>query len=339
MPPERDAALLADYNRGGVSESRHFGHVAVTDIEGRLLWSAGDMDGPPAFFRSSSKPLQAIPLVESGAADAFGLAEEELAVACGSHSGEPRHVDAVNSMLLKGGLNVDDLLCAPAASPPTEESRRLALTHNCSGKHAGMLLTCRHREWRIEKYTEASHPLQQWIHQIHAEFCGLSIEDIATGVDGCSVVCFATTIPRMATAFARFAEPSYWEDAALPARATSVQRLRDAMMKHPFMVSGTDGDDTDLMQAAPGRVCCKGGAEGVWCFGFPGQGLGLAFKVEDGSFRPKAAVVVEALRQTGLLSAGEINAYAAHHMEPIYNVRGESVGEILPAFTLQRGQP
>jgi L-asparaginase II len=295
------------------------------------------MDGPPAFFRSSSKPLQAIPLVESGAADAFDLAEEELALACGSHSGEPRHVEAVTRMLRRGGLRVDDLRCTPS-SPPTEGSRKEALAHNCSGKHAGMLLTCRHRGWPIENYTEAGHPLQHWIHQVHAEFCATSTEEIATGVDGCGVVCFATTIPRMATAFARLAEPEYWETVAMPARATAVRRLRDAMMRHPFMVAGTKGHDTDMMEAAPGHVCCKGGAECVWGLGFPGQNRGLAFKVEDGSFRPKAAIVVEALRQTGLLTAAEIDAYAAKQFEPIYNVRGETVGEILPVFTLQRHQ-
>jgi L-asparaginase II len=326
-----------------MSESRHYGSLAVTDVEGQLIYGVGAVDGAPAYLRSSAKPFQAIPLIESGAAERFGLSDQEIAVACASHNGEDEHVRVVGGMLERAGLSPDQLLCGahlpyyePAATALTRAGQPPSNLHsNCSGKHTGMLLVCKQMGWPTENYNEPEHPLQKWILEIVAEFCGMPVSEVATGVDGCSVVCFGMTVRQMATGFARLSDPTYWEQAGKPEHARAVKRIINAMMAHPFMVGGTARNDTDLMQLAPGRVFSKGGAEAVWCMGFPERGLGLALKVEDGTPRAHPVIIAEALHQTGLLDEAVIKGFAAHQIKPLRNVRGLVVGEIRPAFKLQ----
>lgn len=334
--------LLAQVMRGELSESRHYGAIAIANTEGALVYGAGEVDGFQAFLRSSAKPFQAIPLIESGAADRFELSEQEIAVACASHNGEDEHVRVVGGMLERGGLSPDQLLCGahlpyyePAANALIRAGKAPSNLHsNCSGKHTGMLLVCKQMGWPTENYNEPEHPLQKWILEIVAEFCGLPVSEVATGVDGCSVVCFGMTVQQMATGFARLTAPTYWEQAGKPKHAAAVQRIINAMMTHPFMVGGTGRADTDLMTLASGQIFSKGGAEAVWCMGFPERGLGLAVKVEDGASRAHPVIVAEALRQTGLLGEREIAAFAAKQISPLRNVRGLVVGEIKPVFKL-----
>lgn len=337
--------ILAHITRGGISESRHAGFIAIADAEGRPLYTSGPLEEDRvSFMRSAAKPLQALALLETGAADRYGLTPAELALTCASHNGEPEHTSQVQVMLDKGGLQADGLLCGShyPYHAPTEQAMRLAgeqptnLHSNCSGKHTGMLLVCQHMGWPTEDYTEPDHPLQKLILQTMGEFTDLRPAEIATGVDGCSVVCFGLTTLQMATAFARLATPAYWQDRGQAARAAAVQRITSAMWSHPFNVGGSERTDTDLMGVAvKGRIFNKIGAEAVWCVGFPEKGLGLTIKIDDGSSRAKPTILVEALRQTGLLSEAEIAAFEALQVKPIRNVRGKLVGHHTPTFQLR----
>lgn len=336
--------ILVDVVRGQTSESRHRGFLAIADSAGHPVFSSGPLENDVvSFLRSSAKPIQALPLIESGAADRFGLTEAEVALACASHSGEDNHVQGVLSMLEKGGLKPDQLLCgahAPYHAPTAERLWRhnqdySVLHSNCSGKHTGMLLTCKQLGFPTEHYNEPDHPLQQLLLHIMAEVAALPTSDIATGMDGCSVVCFGMTTLQMATVFARLADPAWFERNGQPERAIAVRRLTTAMMNHPFMVSGTGRNDLDLMEAAPGRVFSKAGAEAVWCMGFPTHRLGLAVKVEDGAARSHSTIIAHALRQAGLLSAEEIDTFAHKQVQPLRNVRGIKIGEYKPTFELK----
>ncbi len=336
---------LAHLTRGEISESRHAGFIAIANSQGQALYTSGPLEEDQvSFLRSSAKPMQATALVESGAADRFGLTPAELAIACASHNGEEEHTRLVAGMLEKGGLSPDQLLCGwhwPLHAATTDRMKVAGqvpnnLHSNCSGKHTGMLLTCKHMGWPTENYTEPEHPLQQLLLQTVAEFAGLRPSEIATGRDGCSVVCFGMTTVQMATAFARLARPAYWREVGRPERAEAVERLTTAMRTYPFNVGGTDRTDTDLMEAAPGgRIFCKGGAEAVWCAGFPEPGLGLAMKIEDGATRAEPVLITEVLRQTNLLTEAEIAPFEAKHVKPLRNVRGLVIGHYQTTFDLR----
>ncbi|HEX2914016.1 MAG TPA: asparaginase [Chloroflexia bacterium] len=336
---------LAHVVRGDISESRHAGFVAVADSTGHPLLTSGPLDEDRvSFLRSSAKPIQAIPLIETGAADHFGLTPAEIALACASHSGQDEHVRQVSVMLEKGGLSLDQLLCGahyPYHIPTQERMLRAGekptnLNSNCSGKHTGMLLVCKHMGWPTETYTEPEHPLQQLILKTVAEFAGLRPQEVATGRDGCSVVCFGMTTVQMATSFARLADPDYWREVGRPERAEAVERITYAMWSYPFNVGGTGRNDTDLMEIAPkGQVFCKAGAEAVWCLGFPQKKLGMALKIEDGATRAEPVIAVEALRQARLLDQQVIATFESRQSGLLKNVRGIVVGHYQPAFDLK----
>jgi L-asparaginase II len=336
---------IAYVTRSGLSESLHNGLVVVADSNGAVQLSSQSLEvDRPVFMRSSCKPVQAMALLESGAADHFDLTEPEIAVACASHNGEPDHVSTVQKMLDKGNLSPDQLLCgkhAPYHVPEHEtmlkEGRTFNNLHsNCSGKHTGMLLVCKFKGWTTEGYTEPDHPLQQYILQIMSEFAGTTPEKIPLGVDGCTATNFALTLQQMATLFARLATPSYWLNKGDIVRGSAVRRVTRAMMAHPFMVSGTGRNDKDLMETASGRVFSKVGAEGIWCLGFPEKGVGLAIKIEDGNPRPINVIAIEALRQASLLTDEEIELFAEKQVTPIRNMRNMIVGEIRPDFELRK---
>ncbi|NWJ46593.1 MAG: asparaginase [Chloroflexi bacterium] len=337
--------LLANVMRGNIMESRHYGFIALADSSGRVLLSSGaPTDDFISFLRSSAKPLQAIPLIESGAADRYGLTDKELALACASHNGEPEHVETALGILRKAGLEPEYLRCG--SDYPLYEAARDALLiqgiapaplfNNCSGKHAGMLLVCKHMGWELETYTEPDHPLQREIMGVVTEFSGLDAANIATGIDGCSVVCFGMSTARMATAFARLADAAYWEKQNKPQRAIAVRRIAAAMQAHSFMVGGTARSDTDLMNSAgSSKIFSKIGAEAVWCAGFPEHGIGLAFKIADGASRVHPAIMARILRQAHLLPEADIQKFEEVQLKPITNKRGTVVGEYLPMFNLQ----
>lgn len=347
--PESNHAVLVEVTRGPIVESVHYGVIAVSDAEGNLLARAGN-PGLVSYYRSSSKPVQAVPLVESGAADHFGLTEEEIAICCGSHGGEVIHVEAVLSILDKIGMEPEALACGVHA--PYDKAAALALAergqsasvlhNNCSGKHAGMLALARFHSWPIEGYEQASHPVQQAMREVIAEFAGLGPQEVAVGVDGCSVSTFGISIHAMAVSFARLARPDYWPEP----RRSAVRRITEAMVKFPeYVAARQQRFDTDLMRAAGGTLVSKVGAEGVFCASLLATegrpALGFALKVLDGdnSLRARNPSVIEGLRQAGMLTEEALNKLEMYWVEEIRNRPGDIVGMVRPAFTLQVTQP
>ncbi|HEY5838046.1 MAG TPA: asparaginase [Pyrinomonadaceae bacterium] len=339
------AAPLVEVWRGPIVESLHRGHLVAVDGNGKAVAELGAPQ-TVTFIRSSGKPFQAIPLITSGAADRFGFTDQEIAIACGSHSGEAIHVETVQSMLKKIGLGEDALKCGVHVPFSAEVARELAENHqepnvlqnNCSGKHAGMLAVAKHLGAPLESYDEPSHPVQRLILQTVSKFSGIPADEVVIGTDGCAAPVFGMAVRAMALMYARLVSPS--ADFEPPVTDAGL-RLVNAMIRFPEMVGGSkDRLDTEMIRAGNGRLISKIGAEGVYtvgvlpCADWP-NGLGLALKVEDGDDRrARPPAVIEALRQLGVLSESEITALAAYAPTPITNRRGERVGEARAAFSL-----
>ena len=314
-------------------ESRHRVHVAVARADGSLLAEMGDAE-ILTFYRSAAKPMQALPLVEEGIAEGMGLTDEELAVCCASHQGEPAHVEAARSILRKAGADETLLRCGAHAPYAADEAARLArsgeepkrIHNNCSGKHAGMIALAVGMGWDPADYHRADHPVQRRMIDEVVRWTGLPADRLPTAVDGCGVVCFAAPLSVMARSFAAFTAAADEGDAA--------ERVVSAMTAHPFMVGGTGRTCTDVMEAAGGRAWVKLGAEGVYGGGLPGRGLGFAIKVADGGRRAVEPALVRLLEDLDVLSAGEVERLARHGNPEVRNTRGERVGEIRAAFHL-----
>ncbi len=342
-----NSALLVEVWRGPIVESRHRGHVAAVDGDGRLVAQAGEPE-TVTYLRSSAKPFQAIPLLTSGAAEHFGFDETELAVACGSHSGEDVHAETVARMLEKIGLNESYLKCGVHEPFDLVTAERLrergkkptALRNNCSGKHTGMLALALHLGARPEEYDHADSPVQQAILRAVAKLSGQSAEEIAVGTDGCGVPVFGMRVRTMALMYARLASPPTDFDEET---RRACARIIAAMTAHPEMVGGTrERFDTEVMRACAGRVVSKIGAEGVYtagvlpCERWP-RGLGLSFKIEDGEDRrARSTIAVESLRQLDVLNEDAQKSLEPYASFPIKNHRGENVGEIRASFRLRR---
>lgn len=336
---------LVEVRRGSITESRHRGHVVAVDGDGRIVAGLG---GPETvtYLRSSAKPFQAVPLVASGAAERFGFGAREIAVACGSHSGEPVHVETVAAMLEKLKLDERALKCGTHEPFSGEEAKGLrlrgekpsVLQNNCSGKHAGMLAQALHLGASVETYDQPEHPVQLQIGRTVEQFSDIPREDLAVGIDGCGVPVFGVTVRAMALMYARLvAPPAGWDERMRAACGQIVQ----AMTSHPEMVGGTtERLDTELMRATEGGLISKVGAEGVYTVGvlpcerWP-QGLGLALKIEDGEDRrARPTVVIESLRQLGVLSGAAYDAVRPYSSFAVYNHRGDEVGEVRANFEL-----
>jgi L-asparaginase II len=308
--------------RGGVVEAWHDVHVAVVDASGRLVARTGDPE-LTTFWRSAAKPFQAVPLVEDGVVDRFGLSGEELALACASHSSEAGQVSRVRELLAKIGCTERDLLCGP--HPPLSErvaqdyqARGVRLTpvySNCSGKHAGMLALARHHDWPTEFYTRPEHPVQQRCLAEVSRWTEVPQAAIRTGVDGCGVVCFALPLRNMALAYAKLGRPGGGGGGATP--------IATAMLHHPELIAGEGRPCTELMRAHPGRVIAKVGAEGVYCAALVGEGLGVALKVADGHALASALAIAAVLEALGLRPLP-----SSLGARPNLNTRGEPVGEL-----------
>lgn len=341
-------ALVSLY-RGELVESVHRGHIAVTDAEGRLLWWAGD-PGCVTYFRSSAKPIQVLPIVASGAVDRFGITDSELAVMAASHRGEDIHIDAVTSILGRIGLTESALMCGTHAPscvwPPERISAKCSqaagrirsgasfspIFNNCSGKHAGMLMYAVHRGYPIDDYVSRDSRVQQDMWQAVSDVAGLPREEVVRGVDGCGVVVFGMPLSGMARAYARMSAPE-----SLPVEYVEpARRIVHAMMDHPEMVGGSGDFGTDLMLGARGALFCKGGAEGLFCVGIPGKGLGIAVKIEDGGARALPSTVVESLRVLGAVTPEMSGMRELAIERPVRNCRGDVVGYMRPCFELER---
>jgi L-asparaginase II len=325
--------VLVEITRGELVESWHRGAIAICDAQENVLVALGDIERP-LYPRSSIKPIQALPLVESGAADAFGLGSEEIALACASHSGEPMHTERVAAWLKRVGLSEQELACGPQPpryEPVWEEMIRRGqeptrLHDNCSGKHAGFLTVARH--WKIPTagYERHDHPVQRAVAKALGELSGIA-DALPWGIDGCTAPSFALPLAAFARTLAKFASP---RDLA-PERARAMARIVGAMIAHPELVAGTGRVCTLLMRAGPGRVAVKTGAEGVYAGIAPGHGLGIALKIDDGASRAAETAIAFLLDRLGLVDRDAVREIVT---APVRDTRDRIVGERRPAPSL-----
>lgn len=328
------AVPLAEATRGGATESVHPGSAVIADAQG-IRWSAGD-PAQRIFTRSATKPIQALPLVESGAADRFAISGAELALACASHNGEPVHAACAAAWLDRIGLNEANLECGIHWPMRQEAGRALAaggavpsqLHNNCSGKHAGFLATALHLGEPLEGYVAADHPVQRrWLALVE-ELSGASIADGPVGLDGCRIPSPTLPLAALAGAYARFADP-----AGLGAvRTAAIDRIARAIAANPHMIAGEGRACTRIAAITEGRVIAKIGAEGVYAGWIPEAGIGFALKIADGAMRA-AEVAVVGLIRAALGPGHELSDRLAPLARvPLRTCGGEHAGEIRATF-------
>lgn len=327
---------LACVTRYGRVESIHAGYLCLASSDGRVLAAIGQ---PCArqFWRSAAKPLQALALVVTGAADRWQLSDAELAIICGSHSGEDCHRSLVSSLLQKGGFCPADLECGAAEPYNATALHALwrrggqadALGNCCSGKHAGMLLLGRHLSVDPRGYCHPAHPVQVMIRQTIGQALGLPPDEIFSGFDDCGTPALLLSLSQAAAAYARLASGSF----ADPAMAGAARRISRAMMAQPRMVNGNGEFCTELMQQGAGQVVGKVGGEGAYLVGLPERQLGLAVKVGDGNERAVYPVVVAALRALGVFSPEQLAPLAKWLHWPVWDHHGRQRGAVQPLLT------
>jgi L-asparaginase len=297
--------------REGIPESLHRVHAVVCDPRGRVLMRAGDPQ-QLSFVRSALKPFQALLFVGSGAAEQVGCGERGLAIACASHAGTPTHAREAFRILWGANLEPSQLLC------PVPEGGSSPLEHNCSGKHAAFLATCRRLHWPLESYLQSDHPLNLEIRKRVGELLGLPGEELVSARDDCGAPTLQLQLAQMALLFAHLGAGVQ----------PDLEQLSRAMLLHPELVAGAGRFDTELMGRAHGQVLSKGGAEGIQCLSRVGEGLGVAIKVEDGSARAKHAVALHLLEQLDWLTPITLEDLRQRFLHPAPHLRLEVRGEL-----------
>jgi L-asparaginase II len=342
--------VLVEVWRGNSIESEHAGALAVLDADGGVLLALGDIDRP-VFPRSAVKALQALPLVESDAADRLALNDDELAIACASHNGEPEHARIAAGMLAKAGVDEGVLECG-AHWPYSEAAVRelaaqgrspTALNNNCSGKHAGFVcLACALMGWNdsgldlrqyVKGYVKPEHPVMREVTDALQSTTGFDLANSPRGTDGCSIPTYGIPLRHLARAFARFGSGAGLREG----QARAARRLRAAVAKSPFMVGGTDRFDTLVMQRFGERVFCKVGAEGVYCAALPDRGLGVAIKISDGNNARAAEVVMATVIESLVARDGDEQAFIRRYSDVrLKNWNGIEVGSLQATDALRR---
>lgn len=297
--------------REGLKESTHYAEAVVCDTKGRVLSVAGDAESS-AFIRSALKPFQALAVVGTGSLSTYKLSDKDLAVICGSHQGTKEHARQVFRILWQAELEPQSLQC------PVPRGCDSALEHNCSGKHAGMLLACQHCNWSLSGYMDKAHPVQQLILKKVAELLHLPPQEFVGAKDDCGVPTYLMPLSQMATLYAHLASGDRLD----------LERVSRAMTHHPTMVSGEGGFDTELMRLSEGEIVSKSGAEGIQCIGRVGEGLGLAIKVKDGAKRAKYAVALDLLTRLGWVSPAVSDVLSEQFLSLSAYKRLDVVGEL-----------
>jgi L-asparaginase II len=331
--------VLVEVVRGALVESRHRGALAVVDAEGATVLALGDV-AAPVYPRSAVKPLQALPLIESGAAGRYGFGDDELALACASHGGEPAHVEVAERMLARAGFDVGALECGthwPSHQPSAHALARSngapsALHNNCSGKHAGFLCVARAAGVGHHGYGGASHPVQREVKAAVESLAGVGLTEDRCGIDGCSIPTWAVPLDRLAHAFARFGSGH----GLAPERAKAAARLRAALAAQPYYVAGTGRFCTEIMRRLGARVLVKTGAEGVFCGALPEHGLGIAIKCDDGGTRAAEVTMAAAIARFLPLPGDERAALGRFVRPTLRNWNGIEVGGLRPAAEVLR---
>lgn len=326
--------VLVNVWRGSAIESRHRGSVAVVDSAGKPIFSLGDTQ-LPIYPRSSIKFLQALPLIESGAAEHYELTDEHLALACASHNGEIIHTDLADEWLRRISCDVDDLECG-AELPINKESAfdllgmgrgPQRIHHNCSGKHLGLLCTCRYMGETTQNYRLYHHPAQRRWFDVLESMCNVRPTQLPWGYDGCGIPTLAMPLHRIALAMARFAD----RKGVSEQRKVAIEKLQNAISTHPYLIAGASRLCTELMERLSPRVLVKTGAEGCYTACIPERGLGIAIKIDDGRGRAANVAVGAVLQTLGEMDdsvAAELQNYIA---PSITNSRGEVVGRAEPS--------
>jgi L-asparaginase II len=329
--------ILLKLYRNGTIESVHHGAAAVVDSVGKLLYSVGDPE-LVTFLRSSAKPLQALAVVESGAAEAFGLTQQEIAIISGSHNGEKKHTRVVRSILKKIGLKMSHLQCgthvphyytALGISPP--QRRFSPLQHNCSGKHAGMLTVCVYEGWSLKNYLNPRHRVQKLILRKIAELCEYPERKIGIGIENCGAPTFALPLKNMAIGFSKLKSFK----AKDMSTSQSLQVVADSVWRYPEMISGRGRLDYQLALASKSNILAKAGAEALHCAVILDKGYGLAVKILDGSRRALAPVSIEIYKQLGVLNRRQLKELAEPASPCIHDHHGKKVGFLKSDFKLR----
>ena len=326
--------VVVEIRRGPLVESRHRGSIAVVDTEGSLLLALGDVD-TLVYPRSAIKAMQALVLMEAGAAERFQLGDEALALACASHGGEPGHVAVAEQMLAAAGLDASALECgvhwpshAASAQALARSGRTATAVHNnCSGKHAGFICASRALGVDHRGYTDPAHAVQRAVKAVLQDLTGAQIPDERRAIDGCSVPTWAIPLKALARGFARLGSGK----GMTPARAASAQRLRRACAANPWHVAGTGRFCTAVMEQLGERVFVKTGAEGVFCGALPELGLGVAIKVDDGAARASEVAMAGVIERFVPLGDEDRAALGRLLHPTLKNWNGIEVGAIAPA--------
>jgi L-asparaginase II len=337
------AGVLVEVTRGDRVESVHYGHIAVVNNTGELIHQIGEAD-QWVCLRSMAKPVQALPLLLTGAARAFNFGAQELALCCGSLSGQDVHVALVEKILGSLGLTAAHLQCgihAPSHRPSAQALvqqglKPSALHNNCAGKHAAMLALCVHHGWPLENYLDTHHPVQQLILDTVAQVCTVPREEITVAIDGCGAPVFYVPLRQIARAYARFAKSISTPPGDALTDAMAI--LMEACLSHPRLIAGDERLCTDIMHALPGKVLAKTGAEGGYALALKESGLGIAVKISDGHPRGLNPTVIEVLAQLRGLTPEAASALTKYHHPAIKNHRQETVGLIRPVFKLGNRQ-
>jgi L-asparaginase II len=331
-----ESALLIKEYRAGVMECAHYGHISITDENGKVVYSAGDPHFR-AFTRSSAKPFQAIPGIRAGIVGHYGLTPQEIAIMSSSHRSEPMHIQVLEQIESKIGLGEECLICAPSY-PLNEESRnqwlraqgeKRRILHNCSGKHLGILAYTQMKQADLGSYAEPEHPVQREILETMAYMAGIEQKEIKLGTDGCGFPVFSLPLSALSNAYLKLACPDLIED---PSTRSAVETITGAMNEYPLMVGGTQRVDSVLLEDS--NIVAKGGFKGVFGFALKKERLGITFKVLDGSEEEWAYIAQSILEQIGYSNRKTIERLAEVYPPDIRNDAGKVVGRAESEFKL-----
>jgi len=329
-------AVVTKQYRGELLDLVGHGHIAVVDHTGKLLYYYGEPD-KIIYARSSAKPMQTLAAYETGAVEAYGLEDHEVALLCSSHNGEQFHLETVMSILGKAGLDKSYLRCGPAAPiGPGVANEYLRqgvvfeeIYNNCSGKHSGMLISAKYMNESLDDYYLPEHPVQKRIIKAIQEVCRYE-DEIIIGIDGCGVPVHALPLNKFAEGYARLVTPGEFEGK----RREIVERIVKCMAEYPQYVAGKGRLNTILMQQYKGDMIAKDGADGYFALGIKSAGIGITAKIDDGNFDRMGPVILETLRQLDLIDAEKLEAMKSFYRPEIKNARSEVVGHVEAAFEL-----
>jgi len=331
--------ILINICRGNLIENIYRGDISIVDKKGKSIFLVGDSE-KITYWRSAAKPIQALPVIYSGAADKYKLTDKEIVIMASSHSGEQKHVKLIYNILDKIGLDEGNLLCGahPAFHKPTAEPLAQnkiytkSIYNPCSGKHVAQLTLCQYYGWKINDYYKLKHPVQQIILETIAKVTGYPKKEIYLGIDNCGVPVFGLPIKNMSYAYTRIAN---WELLPLEYQQ-SAKRIFLSMIKYPEIVGGTDRFDTDLIRISEGKLLAKSGADGVFCIGVRNEnGIGITVKMESGNMKFLPLVVIRILDQLKILPKEKLNQLKKYCPLWLKNYRNEKVGKFISDFELR----